>query len=348
VDTSSPYLTMLGRRIERLMYLGILLLVLCFAEVYLASANLSFRNEDSFVFEKLAVKLNAEKDQLDKLFNATITVTVPAATPRAETNAERRQRLADAAVRRKLGLPPDTGEPQKPSVTTVKSQAGYQDFVRRAAIDVAFDSQFDVDTMLKEVDATKSPSDIVSHLRTRSQELLQKSVRVWGIETPRQIPMNYLGIDYRVPSTFAAGSLLIALTPLLIGWIGSLYVTRQRELVAIEKLQDFTLVFPHILNMFPLLYSEFAQYKSRSEVKFNRVVGRALILFVRWIVLALFSFPMLASVAYSAYGILSPIEDLSFWWLALSWIVGIVMLLQIFALLFQEWFLVQRKEFNVR
>ena len=76
VDNRALYF--LGRRVERLFLTGIILVVLCFLEAYLTTANRELSNDQSAsVIAALLGRLRSEEPKLTVLFGAKLETPVP-------------------------------------------------------------------------------------------------------------------------------------------------------------------------------------------------------------------------------------------------------------------------------
>src|SRR5579871_2054325 len=212
-------LQMVGRRLERLFLLGFVLVLLSFLQLYLATAASVFSHERPIAtLSALMARIGSDQQELQKTFASEAEIA--------------RQLDVYADTRKRLGLPP-----QLPSKVELQKHP-YSQNLRRIVADVAAAVGASPQKVAELVDFTRPPEQILTSLKQRREQLQETPVRVWGIETPEQFAVEYGRVNYKIPASFLATALSIALAPLLIGWIGSVYVTRQRELLLIEKLDD--------------------------------------------------------------------------------------------------------------
>lgn len=228
-DTRTLYF--LGRRVERLIFGGILLAALSFADAYLTTANRQFVEDYSTgAVTNLLDRLELEKPSLSFLFQA-ITESPTPLTSRLSELTENQKLINE--TRKKLGLPPSS--PPKPSKPLPKPQT-YREALDNIVSELGKNHIDQRKELEKYIDPTKSPEDLIQVLHKQLKLLENKPSTVWGIETPRLLQLQYGGMDYKFPFGFVSSMLAIALAPLIVGWLGALYTTRQRELAMIAAI----------------------------------------------------------------------------------------------------------------
>ena len=93
-----------------------------------------------------------------------------------------------------------------------------------------------------------------------------------------------------------ARALQIALGPILILWLGSLYNTRHRESLYIGKSTDIRQVFPHLINVYPVGVI-LPELRRRSWIGYYRPAGLAVLFWtVRAALVSLFIGPPCSSL----------------------------------------------------
>lgn len=323
----------LGRRVERLLYFGSILLLLCCLELYFVSAAVYVKTENPKDIAALIVTIEGELPRLERLFSKVPDVV----SKKAKTDLDRRVN----ETRRQLGLPPQQEE--------IKSAEESYAMVLEKILADSPSRQRLSPTTLNIVRNDKEPPKVkVEALQRLRRDLIAQPVTIWGIVTPLVLSMDYGGGQYQIPAEFIATSLFFALAPLLIAWLGSLFVTRQRELMIIRNLTDYRLAFPHVLNIVSVNYSNFEPFSSMSprvkkSMKRNDTLNQVVTSFVRSMILLGFAFPMCGILSYSAIELFVNPRDFfslfgglcfAFWlaYLALS-LIG------------QEWLLLWKKEF---
>jgi len=179
--------------------------------------------------------------------------------------------------------------------------------------------------------------------------LERKPTAVWGIETPRLLNIQYAGGDYKFPLTFLSTLLAIALAPLIIGWLGAIYMTRQRELLLISDLDDYKAAFPHVLNFLPVRFTKFEhivrRHPNRPRPRYENLVNRIGNALLRTMVIAALSLSMAAAYGYSLWQmwITSGAEVTP---IAIAGFIAILFMgFQILASISQEWLALHGKEF---
>lgn len=330
-------LSELGRRIERLMYFGAILLVACAVEFYVVSTVEYVRSDNPEGFAVLASKIESQQETLQRLFDE-------AKLARSGVN-----RQLDARVqknRASLGLPPER--------QVIAKEAGetYSVMLNRLVTEASLQTGMRSSVLSSVGDARKSPSELVTSARARQKELQSRAIVVWGIESPVILPFQYGSAQYQIPNWVLANLLLVALVPLCIGWFGSLYFTRQRELFMLRQLTDYKSVFPHLLNILPIVPSSLPHVFEARLVKIKgkyraRRINRIACSILRTSVLLVFSIPLILVVCYSTFSLLINNLEINPMWMILSLLLIITLLIQVLALIAQEWILLWKKEFSV-
>jgi hypothetical protein len=330
-------LKFLGRRIERLLYVGSILLLLSFGELYLTLVSLDVSGSRVQAIDSMLSHLTEKERDLTSLFEAQ--------NRRKRIDAQTEEQRRVQATRKALGLAPETA-PEVPDA------ASYALEVQKLAISAAIDNAIDVSDFEASIDFSKSPDDILKSLSAQRAAIQQQAVSVWGIEVPRTLSVEYMGGKYHVSSRFAALALLIALTLFNVAWLGSLSLTRQRELIAIYRLEDYKKAFPHIINILPVNFSwaseRISRKQTRKKIRLNRTVSRIEASVFRTFVVLMISVPIFAINVYCGFKLLPfwDRESQGFALFCVWMIVSIVLLIQTLVLVAQEWVLLWGKEFN--
>lgn len=324
----------LGRRVERLLYFGSILLLLCFVELYFVSAARFVGEESPGRIAELAAKIKSEKDQLQKLFEAKPKSVL--------TPADTREKLAVANMRKRLGLPPQTEE-VKPTGET------YEDALTRLLHQLPYWYTLADTTRQLARDISTSPDQKLLKLGQLQEELLSRPATIWGIKTPLVLPMKYAGIEYQIPAEFIARAAFFALAPLALGWLLSLVITRERELMIMRGISDYRLTFPHVLNMLAvsLDWGSLATDEkklSRKQITRTYVGGKIFFALFRSIILLIFCLPMVVILSYCGWVLFVDLQDFPWAFFVASPIVVVAILY----LVIQEWTVLWRKNYSVR
>lgn len=324
----------LGKRVERLLYFGSLLLLLCCLELYLVSAALYSLDENpadiGALIDRITVALPKLQASHQKIPNVRPT----------DLKTAKDRRVAE--TRRQLGLPPQV------EVIEEKEET-YAEMLKKLGTTTYPEKPLHAETLKIVANATQPPEKILAELRARQQALIQRPVTIWGIETPLVMPLQYGGAQYQVPTSFLANSLLLALSPLLIGWLGSLYVTRQRELSIMRGIIDYRQSFPHVLNIVSVDFSAYLPFMRRKKRRKNEgadlLINRVAAGLLRSSVLLVFAVPMSGILAYCAVQLVVSIRDREYWQLAVLFIFITWIFVQTVLLVAQEWLLLWNKQY---
>lgn len=336
----------LGKRVERLLFAGTFVLAACFVELYFATASERLaedRPTDSL--QRLVTELEGVEPALNQLFTIKSDVSAPAVSNiPARIQNDRERTLAE--TRRALGLPAETRERPSGSKAVLKTET-YADRVRDITNKAAIATQADASEISKLVDISMPPRALIATLREKIAVATRKPLQVWGIEMPRQLSVQYAGLDAKVPAGIIAKMLLAVLAPILIGWASSLYLTRQRELLLISKLEDYKLSFPHVLNLVPVTFERLGEpFNSAKMANPHSSANRYFALCLRVAVILLFLAPMIISLAYSGYSLAAPITGSFTITSIVCFFVSFILVLQGIGLLFQEAIILRGKEFQ--
>lgn len=324
----------LGKRVERLLYFGAIVLALCLIEVYLATTAKYMQSNNPAAVLALVEQVRAREESLLALYKAQQSL---------EEALEARIRASQVEeTRARLGLPAETDERRD---AKSYSQA-IRDLVRSVAREVGFEAE----RALQDVAVDKPPDEIIAALEERYNALKNQPVFVWGIETPIMVPVTYGRAQYQVPASVLAWGLFLALGPILVVWGGSFYHTRQKELLVIIQADQFVSIFPHVLNTFPVEpVNHPEQFQPRGKPRDlgrQRAFERFFLPVRRSLLLALIMAPMTISFGYSAVQLVS-LQQVSVWLLIAIAFVVIVLFVQLLCTIAQEWLLTWSKRFYI-
>lgn len=186
----------LGRRIERLLLVGIALVALALAAFYLAFAARHYTEDRlSQGMENLALLIEGDDKVLQRFY---------------ELEAQRRK----LAQQKKKDAPTEN--------FYVKA---LEDKVARAATL----SGVEPGALTALLDPETPPAEIVKALRERKRAMDERPATVAGVV----VPSSTLGT--RLPAAFVANVFIITLAPLIILWLGALQVTRRQERAALDS-----------------------------------------------------------------------------------------------------------------
>ena len=111
--------------------------------------------------------------------------------------------------------------------------------------------------------ADTPPSSLQASLALRASDLKNTPLQFRGIEIPQKAEVGILGTNIKINLDSLAAALQISLAPLLMIWLGSLYNTRHRESWLIGKANDISVIFPHLINIYPAINVPTLRKRSR-------------------------------------------------------------------------------------
>jgi hypothetical protein len=320
----------LGLRIERLLYFSFILLLICALQVYLAAAATYFNSSDTRVFDQLIEQLQKNERELRNLYETSQKPRLPL------TEKEK----SVAAMRESLGLPLKKSD-------AIDNEPTYKS--RLQDIFISLPDWSDVRTQLEgTLNTTKPPDRLLADLNELRLSKIKERGTVLGIEIPRLLTLQYGSADLRVSAQHLALALFVALFPLSFVWMGSFFITRQRELLGIRAARDYKEAFPHILNFvavdFSPLHQRLGVALKPKEARLNMRVARFVTTGLRCLFVTVTVLPLVAGLGYSGlqlYDLLNPSTSISVL-LVVSYIA--LALLSIFIVL-QEAFALRGKSF---
>ncbi|RRW46511.1 hypothetical protein EGJ52_03870 [Pseudomonas luteola] len=115
------------------------------------------------------------------------------------------------------------------------------------------------------VDLDQEPSVLVKAFNAKASELLSKPVNFNGIEIPDKATINIMGTKIQTAMSGFIQALQVALAPVMVLWLGSLYHTRLRESLKMNQSDDLLAVHPHVINIYPVGY--YPDLRKKSFIK---------------------------------------------------------------------------------
>jgi len=113
----------------------------------------------------------------------------------------------------------------------------------------------------------KAPiEDVIELAKSTLNETESGSVKILDIDTPILVPFSFGDMKSKISLYRIESVCLIFMPALLVIWLGSIAVTRSRELELIKKTSDITLTYPHIMNIFHSLNEDKVNKKKESDV----------------------------------------------------------------------------------
>lgn len=148
-------------------------------------------------------------------------------------------------------------------------------------------------------DKIPSAKDLIERLSKEAAALLAKPLSLYGVELPERATIGVFGTPIRMELQTLVRVLQVALGPILVLWLGSLYNTRHRETLFIGQLSDVRGLYPHLINVYPVWLRGTANWnalRKRSWTKYAmyRYGEPALFVLVRVALLSIFVAPPVA------------------------------------------------------
>ncbi|QHJ00968.1 hypothetical protein GT347_25055 [Xylophilus rhododendri] len=311
-------LSSIGLRIERLLYLVFFLLLMCALQVYLTAAAVHFNATDTRILDSFIQAIEEKQSELSLLYNEGQRIRRP--------TTDRDKRVA--TMRESLGLPASQLQ------ETLDGQK-YKARLREILLSTPQWYTLNENT----INAEKPIEQILLDLRQLRQSKIQDRGTVLGIEIPRLYTLQYGSAAFRLSAQPLAFALLIALYPLTFVWLGSFYITRQRELLALRALKDYKQAFPHILNFVAVDFSSLQQRMGilvkRKDARINLLASKIATTTLRGVFLTITVTPLVAGLGYSTIQ-LHDLLELPIPATAVATVAYIVMMALTFGLIIQE------------
>lgn len=98
-----------------------------------------------------------------------------------------------------------------------------------------------------------SPTELISRYRALASDLNNRPMLVYGVEIPASTTYDLIGTKIKVDLAALVFILQVALFPVLMTWLASLYATRYRESLLIQHATSHAEIFPHFINLYVML-----------------------------------------------------------------------------------------------
>ncbi|HHA1670407.1 TPA: hypothetical protein ACOEF8_002384 [Enterobacter roggenkampii] len=232
----------LGKRTEKILYSSIFVMTVTWSFNYFSKAILFTQNSNPEAYRILYDSINNDLHSLTesyKILSDKIKLEDP-----LEKNKKKQ-------AREMLGLPPQSKE------KTTKNY--YKEELDEIANKVSSATGIDIKNISTLLDYNKPPDELLKLIKDKEKETSNKSINIWGIESPSRILFNYGGSNYIITNSLAATLLAFIAPVLIVIWLGSFYLTRHREISIIDDIEDYRITHPHILNLFYLNPEKFSR-----------------------------------------------------------------------------------------
>lgn len=119
----------------------------------------------------------------------------------------------------------------------------------------------------QEFDLVQKPKKLIEIFISKSETLRKKPIKMYGVEIPDIATVSIIGTSIKIETPTFIQALQIALAPILLLWLGSLYHTRLREAISLKDVESILAVYPHVINVFPNV--SYAELRKRSFWKYH-------------------------------------------------------------------------------
>ncbi|WP_219268014.1 hypothetical protein [Pseudomonas sp. Xaverov 259] len=100
----------------------------------------------------------------------------------------------------------------------------------------------------------RDPVLVIKDMQSLASDLRKQPIKMYGIEIPDVAVIGLAGTKIQIAMANFIQALQIALAPIMLLWLGSLYHTRFREITAFKTHDNILNVHPHVINVFPVGY----------------------------------------------------------------------------------------------
>ncbi|WP_156179815.1 MULTISPECIES: hypothetical protein [Delftia] len=108
----------------------------------------------------------------------------------------------------------------------------------------------------KSKDWSKPPIDLIKSIDLRIVALEKQPLSFFGIEVPERATISVFGTPIKLDLNTLVIFLQLALGPMLLLWLGSIYNTRNRETLFNSRANELSGLYPHLVNVYPVLLGE--------------------------------------------------------------------------------------------
>ena len=183
----------------------------------------------------------------------------------------------------------------------------------------------------KDGELEQSPQDLIGSLRKTAETVAKVPLRWYGVEIPEFASLNFFGTEIKIELIRLTQALQLALAPLLLLWLGSMYGTRYRETMLVGESQKVTDIFPHLINVYAVGRIPDLRKKSWTQYCFPSLV-LGLYTTIRIILVGVFIGPPLIFYLLGLYFL--HVDSYSGYFVALGCLLGMFGLMNFFVELF--------------
>ncbi len=248
---NSSLLFFLGRRVERLIFCGVLVIVLWLIQAYLTAANKHILIENpQFTINALLKEIEIHKELLDLIFE------VEQSQDNYENFRERIEKAKDQFNNQINEMYSDFSilNPwyiDKAEILIPKDKKfSYKELLKKIEFSLVGHPNYDWKLASNYISYYYSPDELINNLKKIVKAKDNPSMTFGGIEIPRSLQFHYANQRIELSFQLITSLSTIAVSVLSIGWLFTFQITRGRELSLIYNLDNLNLTFPHLLNFY--------------------------------------------------------------------------------------------------
>lgn len=371
------HLSEVGKRVERLLYSSVIIILASFFFYFLSSAITSDNNGlKKVMLTNFIDSINKSREYLDMAKVLQDTYKQYADDNKKKTDAQKKEeedkkRLEIKNInktRAKLGLSEinvDKKLEEKTSsydgldiknINMIRNHLGLKNSSTiEGAKDVYSESYYSI--IYRDLSGDKGFMDIyrgkvdspinelIKDAKDRIKDFDNGSVKVFDVDTPIQIPFSFGDMKSKV-SLYNIENVGVILMPvLLVIWIGSISMTRIREVYYIKKVGNIAQSYPHILNIYYFIDKDMLDTQKEIDdfnrmrigdpvvIKANRSISIVCFLF-RGVMLVAFLLLMTAPFYMGAQKIMSSLSTLN---LSILFVCLVINIIQSISLIISEY-----------
>lgn len=288
----------IGKRFERLLYSTVIITILSFLFYFLSSAiSIDKSNSKKIMLSEFIESISMNRPNLDKAKKIELAYEKYKLEEDKKSKQQKDKEYEENILqlkeinknRVKLGLPErkiEDGISEKKNtheglyldeIKKTRKLLGLEprdgiDGAKRIYIDAYTKIVYeylihDADLMTIFSENNKAPiEDVIELAKSTINETESGSVKILDIDTPILVPFSFGDMKSKISLYRIESVCLIFMPALLVIWLGSIAVTRSRELELIKKTSDITSTYPHIMNIFHSLNEDKVNKKKESDV----------------------------------------------------------------------------------
>jgi len=288
----------IGKRFERLLYSTVIITILSFLFYFLSSAiSIDKSNSKKIMLSEFIESISMNRPNLDKAKKIELAYEKYKLEEDKKSKQQKDKEYEENILqlkeinknRVKLGLPErkiEDGISEKKNtheglyldeIKKTRKLLGLEprdgiDGAKRIYIDAYTKIVYkylihDADLMTIFSENNKAPiEDVIELAKSTLNETESGSVKILDIDTPILVPFSFGDMKSKISLYRIESVCLIFMPALLVIWLGSIAVTRSRELELIKKTSDITLTYPHIINIFQVIRMLMSESKLKNKI----------------------------------------------------------------------------------